>query len=150
MNEINEQVFKVLEQTKTIRIVADIHTNLLSSENYFTSAATFTEPFQKEWETQHKVQFIAVDAYPRHTFVVCDINNDRYNFETAHKQTFPVPVYILRFKTKSNSWMFFRQWTEDHRVAQDIANLHRYEGQNRPPFFVNHIRGPVYFSPRTD
>ncbi|RDW63075.1 uncharacterized protein DSM5745_10186 [Aspergillus mulundensis] len=148
MDEINQQVSRVLEDTKTIRIVADIPTKLLASDNYFASAASFTEPFKKHWETQHIVRFIVVDVYPRHTYVIYDINNHRYHYETAHKQTFSVPVYILRFK--SNRWMFFRQQTEDQRIARDIAEVHRHEGQNAPPFFADHIKGPVYLSPRTD
>ncbi|KAL4770710.1 hypothetical protein BDW60DRAFT_208805 [Aspergillus nidulans var. acristatus] len=148
MDEVNQQVSKVLEDTKTIRIIVDIPTKLLTSDSYLASAASFTEPFKKHWETQHLVRLLVVDAYPRHTYVVLDINNDRYRFETAHMQTFPVPVYILRFK--SNSWMFFRRPTEDQRVARDIAELHRREGQNTPPFFADHIKGSVYLSPRTD
>ncbi|KAJ0415992.1 hypothetical protein BJY00DRAFT_317330 [Aspergillus carlsbadensis] len=147
MDDLNQQVLKVLENTKAIRVIADIPTKLLAPDNYFASAAAFTEPFRKNWETQHHVQFIVVDVYPRHTYVIFDINNDRYHFETAHKQAFSVPVYI--FRLKSNRWTFFRQQTEDQRVAKDIAELHRHEGQNAPPFFADHIKGPVYLSPRT-
>ncbi|KAL4819558.1 hypothetical protein BDW67DRAFT_181894 [Aspergillus spinulosporus] len=148
MEEVNQQVFKVLEDKKTIRIVADIPKKLLTSNDYLASAASLTEPFKKQWETHHLVRLLVVDAYPRHTYVVFDINNDHYHFETAHKQTFSVLVYILRFK--SNRWTFFRRPIEDQRVARDIAKLHRCEGQNTPPFFANHIKGSVYLSPRTD
>ncbi|KAL3477306.1 hypothetical protein BJX99DRAFT_257560 [Aspergillus californicus] len=149
MDEINQQVSKAVEDMKTIRIIADVPTALLSSDDYLASAATLTEPFRTKWETQYLVRFIVVDVYPRHTYVVIDINNHRYDFDTAHLQAFSIPVYILRLSRKSNEWMFFRRPVEGHRVALDIAALHDHNGQTRPPFLADHIAGPVYLSPRT-
>lgn len=40
---------------------------------------------------------------------------------------------------------------EDRRVALDIADLHRSNGQDPIPFFASHVDGvPVYMDPRRD
>lgn len=148
MDEINRQVSKSVRELTKIRIIADIPTTLLNSNDYLASAASLTEPLRRNLETLHLVRLIAVDVYHRHTYVVIDINNDLYDFDKAHLQTFSIPVYILRLK--SNKWTFFRRAIEDQRVAHDIAELHRRNGLDRPPFLVDHIRGPVYLSPRTN
>lgn len=118
MDEINPQVFKCIEEMTTIQSIADIPTELLIDE-YLASAASLTEPLRQNLETQHLVRLIVVDVYPRHTFVVIDVNNHRYDFDTAHLQTFANPVYILRLSNRSNKWRFFRRAVENQRVAQD-------------------------------
>ena len=150
MDEIIQRVSESIKETTTIRIIADIPTELLASDNYLASASSLTSPLIQTLEKQHLVRLIAVDVYPRHTFVVIDINNHRYDFDTAHLQTFPIPVYIFHLSRKSKQWTFFRRALKDQRVAHNVANLHRHNGQNPTPFLADHIRGPYYLSPRTD
>ena len=146
--EINKQVFKAIEEQHTIRIVADVPTNLLRFEDLPTSAFDLIRPFLSQWEGHHLTRQLAVDLYPRHAYIVVDINNHQYDYEAAHTQTAPVPVYILCL-TRSNKWTFLRRAVDDKMIAITIAELHRLNGQNPLPFLADHINGPVYMSPRT-
>ncbi|PTU21864.1 hypothetical protein P175DRAFT_0434555 [Aspergillus ochraceoroseus IBT 24754] len=148
MDEVNRRVLEAIRDLRTIRIISDVPTERLTSDNYLESAINLVEPFVKTWEIQHAVRHIVVDVYPRHTYIVFDINNHRYDFNVAHLQTFTIPVHILRLSKRSNDWTFFRREMEDRRVAKDIAELHRCNGQSQPPFFADHISGSVYLSPR--
>ncbi|WEW56193.1 hypothetical protein PRK78_001630 [Emydomyces testavorans] len=149
MDQINKEVLKVIDEQHAIRIVADIPTDVLRSGDYLTSASDFIKPFVKEWESKHMTRLLVVDVYPRHTYVVVDINNHQYDYDTAHKQTFTVPVYILRLSRRDSKWAFFRRAIEDQRLAATIAELHRCNGYNPLPFLADHIQGSVYLSPRT-
>ncbi|PYH72713.1 uncharacterized protein BO88DRAFT_473347 [Aspergillus vadensis CBS 113365] len=149
MDEVNEHVLKAVQDLKTLRIVIDVPTEILNPHNYLDSAFELAEPLTRTWKEHHVVRKIVVDVYPRHAYVVIDINNFSYDFKLAHLQTFAIPVHILRLSQKSKQWSFFRQQLEDRRVAKDIAELHRCNGHNHPPFFADHIRGSVYLSPRT-
>ena len=149
MDEVNECVFKAIQDLGTIRIVVDVPLERLAPDNYSDSAFDFIEPFTKSWQEYHTVQSLVVDVYPRHAYIVIDINNDSYDFERAHLQTYTIPVHILRLSRRNNTWSFFRLPVEDQRLAKDIAELHRCNGQKKPPFFANHIDGSVYLSPRT-
>ncbi|KAJ0417891.1 hypothetical protein BJY00DRAFT_288865 [Aspergillus carlsbadensis] len=149
MDKLNQHVFKAIQDLKTIRIIINIPTETLAPDNYLDSASDLIRPFTEIWEEHHLVRKIVVDVYPRHAYIVIDINNNRYDFKIAHLQTFTVPVHILRLSRKSKDWSFFRRELEDQRVAKDIAELHRCNGQKQPPFFADHIRGSIYLSPRT-
>ncbi|RAK89034.1 hypothetical protein BO79DRAFT_209085 [Aspergillus costaricaensis CBS 115574] len=149
MDEVNGRVLKAIQDLKTIRVIVDIPTEHLTPENYLDLAFELVEPFTNSWEEHHVVRKLVVDVYPRHAYVVIDINNFSYDFKLAHLQIFAIPVHILRLSRKSKQWSFFRRELEDRRVAKDIAELHRCNGQNQPPFFADHIRGSVYLSPRT-
>ncbi|KAL4987392.1 hypothetical protein BDW68DRAFT_161203 [Aspergillus falconensis] len=149
MDEVNQHVFRAIQNLKTIRIVIDIPIEILAPDNYSASAFDLIEPFTKSWEEHYVVQKLVVDIYPQHAYIIIDINNHYYDFEIAHLQDFTIPVHIIRLSRKSKNWSFFRRELEDRRVAKDIAELHRCNGQNKPPFFADHIRGSVYLSPRT-
>ncbi|OJI89641.1 hypothetical protein ASPTUDRAFT_49322 [Aspergillus tubingensis CBS 134.48] len=149
MDEVSEYVLKVIQDLTTIRIIIDVPTEILNPNNYLDSAFRLVEPFTNSWEEHHMVRKLVVDVYLRHAYIVIDINNLSYDFKLAHLQNFAVPVHILRLSRKSKQWSFFRRELEDRRVAKDIAELHRCNGQDQPPFFADHIRGSVYLSPRT-
>lgn len=147
MDEINRQILDTVDN-RTIRIVADVPTDLLRSEDFVISASDLIMPFRKQWETKNMTRLLAVDVYSHHAYIVIDINNLQYDYETAHNQTSPIPVYILRL-SRSNKWSFFRRATDDQKIATSIAELHKCNGQNPLPFFADHIKGSVYLSPRT-
>ncbi|KAE8355662.1 hypothetical protein BDV28DRAFT_31127 [Aspergillus coremiiformis] len=149
MDNINREVLNVIEEQGTIRIVVDVPTDILHSDNILDAASDFVRPLMDEWEKNNRTQLIVVDIYPRHTYIVIDINNWQYNYNIAHQQTFPIPVYILRLSRRSKQWIFFRRAIEDQKIAISIAELHRCNGTNPTPFLADHIRGSVYLSPRT-
>ena len=148
VEETNEQVLKAIEEHHTIRIIADVPTNFLRFEDLPTSAFDLIRPFLIQWEAHHLTRQLAVDLYPRHAYVVVDINNYEYDYDTAHEQTFAPPIYILRL-SRSNKWTFFRRAVDDKMIAVTVAELHRRNGQNPLPFLADHINGSVYLSPRT-
>lgn len=149
MDEIKGEILKTVEKEETIRIVVDVPTDLLHSDDYIHSASDFIQPFYSHWRMNHKPRLLVVDVYPRHTFVVVDINNHHYDFDQAHQQYFAIPVYIHRFFGRKDSWKFFRYATQDRKLAADIAELHFRNDQNPIPFLTDHIEGPVYLSHRT-
>lgn len=147
--DINYQILQTISEVGTIRIIADLPTDLLNPDEYVHSASHIIKPFVDEWERKnYLIQPLVVDVYPRHTYAVVDINNKEYDYETAHKQITPLPVYILSL-SKQKKWKFFRRSTTDKRAAEDIAELHQCNGQNPLPFLSDHINGTVYLSPRT-
>lgn len=149
MDQVNKEVLNTIQNLQTIRIIADVPLEILEPENYLSSAFTLLKPFTQAWGAEnHSLREIVVDIYPRHAYIVIDINNHDYDFETAHLQHTPIPVYILRLLRKSKEWSFFRRPVEDRRVAKDVALLHWCNGQKRPPFFADHVKGSVYYSTR--
>lgn len=55
-------------------------------------------------------------------FLAIDINNREYNFDTAHKATTVLPVYVLRLHRKR--WALVRWLRENQPVAERLAYLH--------------------------
>lgn len=101
VEETNKQVLEAIGEHHTIRIVADVPTNFLRFEDLPASAFDLIKRFLIEWEVHDPTRPHAVDLCPRHAYIVVDINNHRYDYDTAHEQTFVLPVYILRL-SKSN------------------------------------------------
>ncbi|OJZ84432.1 hypothetical protein ASPFODRAFT_48462 [Aspergillus luchuensis CBS 106.47] len=149
MDEVNEHVLKTMQDLTTIRIIIDVPTEIINPENHLESAFELVKPFTNGWEKYHGLRKNCRRCVSATSYIVIDINNFSYDFKLAHLQTFAIPVHILRLSRKSKQWSFFRRELEDRRVAKDIAELHRCNGQNQPPFFADHIRGSVYLSPRT-
>lgn len=148
MEQVNAEVLKAIEENQTMRIIFDVPTEILRADEYITSASEFIDPFRRTWQTKHLTRFLVVDVYPRHAYIVIDINNHECNFDVAHKQTSPFPVYILRLTRRSQKWIFFRRAVDDKRIARRLAELHCWNDQNPIPFFSDHIRGSVYYSHR--
>ncbi|KAH8435378.1 uncharacterized protein LDX57_013008 [Aspergillus melleus] len=161
MDEITPQILHTIKEKHTIRIVVDVPTHTLPPDNILNAASDLIKPLTQTLESEHnhapKTHFLAVDVYPRHTYIVLDINNTRYDYSTAHlaEQMFPIPVYILRrclskrAPTTTTSggdddddthrWIFFRRPVEDQRLAVTIAELHRCNGSDPTPFLADHV-----------
>jgi hypothetical protein len=149
MDAVNLEVLNAIEEEVSIRIVVDVPTNLVNLSDPLSAATDLVTPFITLWSTKHDTRLLAVDLYPRHTYVVVDINNHRYDYDTAHAQLYTIPVYILQL-SKGGKWSFFRRSVDDKRVAKEIATLHRCNGWDKtPPFLADHIQGSVYLSPRS-
>lgn len=150
LDEVNQEIMKSIDDQETIRIVADIPIDLLQADDYMGSASEMIQPLVSHWETKHTIRVLVVDVYPRHAYVVVDINNHRYDFDEAHKQKFAIPVYLLRLSRRKKTWTFFRYSPQDQRLANQLAEVHRSNGQNPTPFFSDHINNPVSLTiPRT-
>lgn len=150
IDEVNQEVIKSIDEQETIRIVADVPIDFLQPGDYVRSASEIIQPLVSHWETKHTTRILAVDVYPRHAYAVVDINNHRYDYYEAHTQNFAIPVYILRLSRRKKIWTFFRYAPQDRRLASQLAELHRTNGQKPTPFFSDHINNPVSMTlPRT-
>lgn len=98
-----QHVFRAIQSLRTIRIVVDVPIELLAPGNYLASAFDSIKLFTTSWKEHYAVREIVVDIYPRHAYIVIDINNHRYDFELAHLQHFTIPVHILRLSRKSKN-----------------------------------------------
>ncbi|KAJ5459050.1 hypothetical protein N7530_010994 [Penicillium desertorum] len=81
-----------------------------------------------------------------------EINNHRYDFKTAHKQTFVFPVYVLKVG-RSLRWRFYRSPAEDVRVMNEIKMVHYLHREEvGTPYLVFRIGGrePVFGESRED
>ncbi|KAL2826674.1 hypothetical protein BDW59DRAFT_160865 [Aspergillus cavernicola] len=149
MEVVNQEVLNAIEGHDSIRIIADVPTDRLNSGSDPLAAATeLMTPFITQWAVKHHTRLLVLDLYPRHGYIVTDINNHRYDFDTAHTQLFAIPIYILRLSRKGK-WSFWRRPVSDIQIAKQIADLHRCNGWIPTPYFTDHINGPVYMSART-
>ncbi|PGG95458.1 hypothetical protein AJ79_10048 [Helicocarpus griseus UAMH5409] len=102
MITLNDLIHNTLQEDKMIRVVVDVLTSVLRSGEYLASAYSLLDNVVKNQDERFRL--FAVDIYRRHTYLVLDINNRKYDFETAHKDQTPIPVYALR-QTQENEGM---------------------------------------------
>jgi hypothetical protein len=103
MDEINSQVLNTIEDLHTVRTIVDLPTSIFSAEDYLSSASNIIKPlFITMGNTKHSIRLLAVEVYPQHTYIAIDINNEQYDYHTAHKQISVLPVYILSLSSRRN------------------------------------------------
>ncbi|KAJ5186497.1 hypothetical protein N7449_011261 [Penicillium cf. viridicatum] len=107
-SRINQNFQTAITETPTIRIIVDIPPHLVDWSNPIASITTTISSFLSHWEKQNKVNLLAVEMQSRHTYAAIEINNYEYDFQTAHKQTFVFPVYVLKVARRSLKWRFYR------------------------------------------
>ncbi|KAA8649663.1 uncharacterized protein ATNIH1004_002334 [Aspergillus tanneri] len=132
------ELHQKLNGDESVRILITVYTKSLNSENYLASASDTISKIAPGWENNPRIRFLLVDVYERHTFIVADINNHGYNFETAHKDTTPIPVYAIRQVRKTEKWVMTKEQKYDMYIAHRIAELHDWYGLRKPPFLEDH------------
>lgn len=150
MDAINGQVFSALGTHSSIRILGDLPTKLLNSEDYLGSVSSMIEEFVATWKKTTLTRLLAVEVYPRHTYFALDLNNDKYDYQTAHEDMTVLPVYLLRCSSRSRSWSIVRYRRQDVSLAHRLAVLHNANGQAPLPFLEDHHTIIMHFNPRTD
>jgi hypothetical protein len=151
-SRINKKFQTAIKETPTIRLIIDIPPHLVDWSNPITSITTTITPFLSHWKTQNKVNLLAVEIQHRHAYAAIEINNHRYDFKTAHKQTFVFPVYVLKVG-RSLRWRFYRSPAEDVRVMNEIKMVHYLHREEvGTPYLVFRIGGrePVFGESRED
>lgn len=142
MDEIHQVVSKALSEHGSIRILGDVRTETLDPNNYLASITNLVQPFLDTWNSKDeitRVTFLAVDIYIRHAFFVVDLNNEQYDYNTAHLSAVPVPVYLLkRSRRPHGRWKIFRYAPQDQSLAKMLASFHWAHGQDPLPFFEDH------------
>ncbi|KAJ5907781.1 hypothetical protein N7495_000463 [Penicillium taxi] len=147
MDEVNNTLDKALKTHRSIRIIGDLPTKKLNSQDYLASTRELIANFVDFWEKKADLRLLAVEVYSRHTYFAIDFNNDDYDFENAHTQQIILPVYLLQLSRKRHHWTVRRQNSQDSNVAKRIALLHDDHGQNPTPFLNDHIKGVVHYDP---
>ena len=108
------------------------------------------EEFVATWKKTTLTRLLAMEVFPRHTYFALDLNNDKYDYQTAHEDDTVLPVYLLRFSSRSRSWSIVRYQRQDVSLAHRLAVLHNANGQAPLPFLEDHNTIIMHFNPRTD
>lgn len=149
MDCINLQVLNALKVTSSIRILGDLPTAELNSEDYLASVSAKIEGFVAAWNETARTRLLAVEVWSRRTHFVLDLNNDTYDYQTAHQHSVILPVYLLQFSSRSRAWKFSRYQRQDTSIADRIAILHNANGQNPLPFLEDHTKIITHYAPRS-
>ncbi|KAB8254096.1 hypothetical protein BDV32DRAFT_143205 [Aspergillus pseudonomiae] len=87
--------------------------------------------------TNNTTLFIATTIYRgKHSYFVLNLNNNDYNYETAHECKTIVPVYVLRLSKRQPT--IFRKRELDETIAETLRDLHDCHGQDPLPLFDSH------------
>ncbi|XRM43591.1 hypothetical protein ABZX51_006754 [Aspergillus tubingensis] len=152
MDQIHHVMRKFLSEVDSapIRILGDTPTKILDSKDFLKSISVFVEKVQdsvRECRGNDQTRFLAVNIYPeRHSYFVLDLNNTHYNYETAHKDVDPIPVYVLRLSRRPR---IFRFKDQDERLAIRLAEMHNGHGKDPLPLFDDFTKTVQYHSPRS-
>ncbi|KAJ5304161.1 Subtilisin-like serine protease [Penicillium atrosanguineum] len=140
---------KILEDNTTKRILIKLKSKTLDSEDYRVSANEIVKEIFPNWENDRRILYLAIDIWKERTFIVIDINNHDYDFETAHESKKVLPVYVLRQYRKRQGWALVRFHPVDERLMIQLAELHEHQGWNSTtPFLADHTTMLCYRNPR--
>lgn len=106
MEEVNCIVLDALKEYESIRILGDIPTGNLHSEDYLASTQETISTFASFWNGKANLRLFVVEVWPRHTYFALDFNNDKYDFDNAHVQVIVLPVCLLRLSRRSDQWKY--------------------------------------------
>lgn len=155
LDEIHQVVSKALSEHGSIRILGDVRTETLDPNNYLASITDLVQPFLDTWMPKDeitRVTFLAVDIYIRHAFFVVDLNNEQYDYDTAHLSAVSVSVYLLqRSRRPHGRWKIFRYAPQDQSLAKMLASFHYSHGQGSLPFLEDHsdqTKRVIFMNPR--
>jgi hypothetical protein len=77
-----------------------------------------------------------------------DVNSHEYNFDTAHKNTTVIPVYVL-WQHRRRGWVIVRWSQEDEPLAAKLADLYNVNSFDATtPFLENYNARIVHANPR--
>lgn len=151
-SRIDKKFQAAIKETPTIRLIVDIPPHLVDWSDPITSITTTINPFLSHWETQNKVNLLAVEIRHGHAYAAIEINNHNYDFKTAHKQTFVFPVYVLKVG-RGFRWRFYRAPAVDVSVMNEIKTVHYLHREEvGTPYLVFRVGGrePVFGESRED
>jgi hypothetical protein len=151
MNKVRDTIRDFLDGVgpTPIRILGDTPTKILDPKDYLKSITAFVTEVQNsvgEFRPDIQTRFLAVNVYPeRHSYFVLDLNNVNYDFETAHWNFSPIPVYVLRLSRRIR---IFRVQDQDDKLAVRLAEMHNGHGKDPLPLFDDFTKPVEYHSPR--
>ena len=92
--EVNRIVLDALKEQASIRILGDLTTEKLDSEDHLVSLQETISTFVSFWNDKPNLRLLAMEFWPRHIYFVLDFNNDKYDCDNAHVQVIVLPVYL--------------------------------------------------------
>ncbi|KAJ5958321.1 uncharacterized protein N7479_005471 [Penicillium vulpinum] len=145
------QSFLQTVDTRAIRILGDTPNSVLDPGDYLGSVRPFVSKVESSLR-QHcpdnQTSFLAVNIYPgHHSYFVLDLNNVHYDYETAHNDMCPIPVYVLRLSKRKPT--IFRREALDKTLAETLASMHNGHGHEPLPLFDNYNEIVQYRNPRS-
>ncbi|KAE8153178.1 hypothetical protein BDV25DRAFT_127387 [Aspergillus avenaceus] len=133
----------------SIRVVGDTPNSILDPNDFLESITSIVEGVKSAviaCRPQTQTCYLAVKRFGgRHSFFVLDLNNVEYDYDSAHENRSPIPVYILRL---SRNPKIFRHAPQDQQLADKLAELHNLHGDDPLPLFDDHTKPIIYAFPR--
>ena len=143
VTDIHEEIFK--DNAKQI-IIREKTQSSDSKDCHATAYRIISEIFP-DWECDSRILFLAIQVWGRQIFMNININQDNYNYRTAHKDKTILPVHVLR--RHRGNWVLIQWPQEDEHVAAELVELHCVTGYGTEmPFLENHNLCIVYANPR--
>ncbi|KAJ5881816.1 uncharacterized protein N7529_000488 [Penicillium soppii] len=102
------------------------------------------------WNQTAETRLLAVEVWLQRTHFAFHLNNDQYDYQIAHEHSVILPVYLLRFSSRSCTWKFSRYQRQDVSLAKRIAILHNANGHNPLPFLEDHTKIIIHYTPRSN
>lgn len=146
MDEVNRIVLDALKEHESIRILGDLPTEKLNSENYLASTRETISSFVAYSNHKANLRLLAIEVWPRHTYFALDFNNDKYDYDNAHIQEIILLVYLLRLSRKSGSWKIFRPKPQVFLLAERIATLHDRNLMGKTQFLSLKITSKAWYA----
>lgn len=107
-----------VKTTSSIRILGDLPSAELNPEDYLASVSAKIEDFIATWNQTAETRLLAVEAWSRSTHFALDLNNDQYDYQTAHRHSVILPVYLLRYSSRRRTWKFLRYQRQGAPLAE--------------------------------
>ncbi|KAJ5563041.1 hypothetical protein N7535_002512 [Penicillium sp. DV-2018c] len=137
MGQIPETIIGFLRtfDSSAARILGDTPNSVLDDTCYLESIRPIVSEVEEsllEYRPDAQTRFLAVDIHPgNHSYFVLDLNNVDYDYETAHNDMAPIPVYLLRLSKRKIG--IFRRKEMDDTLAERLAELHNGHGKDPLP-----------------
>ncbi|KAL2826903.1 hypothetical protein BJY01DRAFT_229507 [Aspergillus pseudoustus] len=146
LSNIRDQIF---ESQDAKRIAMKLKTRHLDSHDYLRSVKEVLNDIFPDFESDQRIRLLAIEIFPDRTYLVVDISNYEYNFQTAHEASESLPVYLLKVAHKGKNWALVRLPKEDQRLRERIAELHRSHGYDVGlPLIEDNTSSIVHANPR--
>ncbi|PYI25998.1 hypothetical protein BP00DRAFT_499087 [Aspergillus indologenus CBS 114.80] len=144
-SQIREKIF---EKSEAQRLVIKVHTDHLDSCDYRLSAGKIIDELFPSWQSDSRILFLAIEIRGDRTYMVVDIYNSNYNFDTAHKTRTVLPVSVV-WQHRRRGWFIVKWPQEDEPLATKITELHNLNGFNSStPFLADYNQRVTYERPR--
>jgi hypothetical protein len=99
-------------------------------------------------EKQH-TKHIVSEMWPTRTVMVFDYRHDDYDFANGHNCE-QLKTIAVHFRAAQNVRVGIAEGASNEKINKEVAELHRLNGDKKPPFVADHTENqvPEYHNPR--